>query len=137
MASRTTASTGLDYYTALDGDINGDVTITKDDGTNSGSLTIQNGNWVAHGNVTLNESGSLTVGGDDGIDETGNGNVSTTISPDATLAFDNDLVVDLSTTGTATNIKAEGAQTERYDFDYAAETIGDDRLAQIDLRTTA
>ena len=42
--------------------------------------------------------------------------------------------MDLSATGTATNIKAEGAQTERYDFDYAAETIGDDRLAQIDLR---
>ena len=133
----TNQDTGLQYYTALDGDINGDVTITNDDTVstqNSGSLTIQNGNWVAHGNVTLNESGSLTVGGDDGIDETGNGNVSTTISPDATLAFDNDLVVDLSTTGTATNIKAEGAQTERYDFDYAADTIGDDRLAQIDLR---
>ena len=129
----TDQDTGLDYYTALDGDINGDVTITNDTSSHSGSLTIQNGNWVAHGNVTLNESGSLTVGGDDGIEETGTGNVATTISPDATLAFDNDLVVDLSASAD-TNIKAEGAQTDRYDFDYAAETIGDDRLAQIDLR---
>ena len=73
----TDQDTGLQYYTALDGDINGDVTITNDDTVstqNSGSLTIQNGNWVAHGNVTLNESGSLTVGGDDGIDETGAAN---------------------------------------------------------------
>ena len=129
----TDQDTGLDYYTALDGDINGDVTITNDDSSHSGSLTIQNGNWVAHGNVTLNKSGSLTVGGDDGIEETGTGNVATTISPDATLAFDNDLVVDLSASAD-TKITAEGAQTERYDFDYAAETIGDDRLAQIDLR---
>ena len=69
----TDQDTGLDYYTALDGDINGDVTITNDTSSHSGSLTIQNGNWVAHGNVTLNKSGSLTVGGDDGIEETGTG----------------------------------------------------------------
>ena len=131
----TDQDTGLDYYTALDGDINGDVTITKDDKTNSGSLNIKNGNWVAHGNVTLNESGSLVVGRDDGIDETGTGNnqITENRGPDATLAFDNDLVVDLSTSA-VTEIKAEGEISERYDFDYAAETIGDDRLAQIDLR---
>ena len=135
----TDQDTGLQYYTALDGDINGDVTITNDSTSptpNSGSLTIQNGNWVAHGNVTLNESGSLTVGGDDGIDETGTGDgkIAENRGPDATLAFDNDLVVDLSSTGADTNIKAEGAQSYRYDFEDAAETIGDDRLAQIDLR---
>ena len=133
----TDQDTGLQYYTALDGDINGDVTITNDTGSsNSGSLTIQNGNWVAHGNVTLNESGSLLVGGDDGIDETGTGDdkIAENRGPDATLAFDNDLVVDLSTASTDTSIEAEGAQSYRYDFDDAAETIGDDRLAQIDLR---
>ena len=135
----TDQDTGLDYYTALDGDINGDVTITNDtnDGgsSHSGSLNIQNGNWVAHGNVTLNESGSLLVGGDDGIDDTNSRNdpISEDRGPDATLAFDNDLVVDLSDSAD-TKITASGAQTYRYDFDYAAETIGDDRLAQIDLR---
>ena len=129
----TDQDTGLDYYTALDGDINGDVTITKDDKTNSGSLNIQNGNWVAHGNVTLNESGSLVVGGNDGIDETGDGKIAENRGPDATLAFDNDLVVDLSSSAD-TKITASGAQTYRYDFEHAAETVGDDRLAQIDLR---
>ena len=131
----TDQDTGLDYYTALDGDINGDVTITNDTNSHSGSLTIQNGNWVAHGNVTLNKSGSLVVGGDDGIDETGigDGKIAENRGPDATLAFDNDLVVDLSDSA-ETEIKAEGEISTRYNFEKAAETIGDDRLAQIDLR---
>ena len=130
----TDQNTDTDYYTALDGDINGDVTITNS-GDSSGALTIQNGNWVAHDNVTLAGSGSLTVGGDDGIDK--NDPSADTKSPDATLAFDNDLVVDLSATGTETKITAQGVlkdYTKRYDFAEAAETIGDDRLAQIDLR---
>ena len=128
----TDQNTGFDYYTALDGDINGDVTIT-DDNTNSGSLVIQNGNWVAHGNVKLTGDGKLLVGnGEDGIEDNDTGDTDT--SPDATLAFDNDLVVDLSTTGTDTTIEAKGAIDGRYDFEHAAETVGDDRLAQIDLR---
>ena len=128
----TDQDTGFDYYTALDGDINGDVTIT-DDTANSGSLVIQNGNWVAHGNVKLTGDGKLLVGnGEDGIEDNDTGDTDT--SPDATLAFDNDLVVDLSTTGTDTTIEAKGAIDGRYDFAEAAETIGDDRLAQIDLR---
>ena len=129
----TDQDTGLDYYTALDGDINGDVTITNDSNSHSGSLTIQNGNWVAHGNVKLTGDGKLLVGnGEDGIEDNDTGDTDT--SPDATLAFDNDLVVDLSTTGTDTTIEAKGAIDGRYDFAEAAETIGDDRLAQIDLR---
>ena len=125
----TDQNTDTDYYTALDGDINGDVTITSS--TNSGALTIRNGNWVAHDNVTLAGSGSLTVGDDDGIDE--NDPSADTKSPDATLALDNELTIDLKANND-TSITVKGAQTDRYDFDEAAETIGDDRLAQLDLR---
>ena len=118
-------------YQAQDGVIEGDATIKGD----SGSLTIRNGNFTADGALTVASGGSITVGGDDGID--GNDSRhdgSTPNAPDATLVLGQALTFDLSTNGANPTVTVEGAQNSRYDADLAAETVGDDRHVVLDLR---
>ena len=121
---------GTPRYEALSGIIEGDATIK---GT-SGSITIRNGNYTADGAITLASGGKITVGGDDGIEETGTGSVATTDSPDATLTLGQALTFDLSDTGADVTVTVEGAQTDRYDAEAAAETLGNDRHVVLDLR---
>ena len=85
----------LQYYTAQDGVVNGPVTITELTGTNSdsGELVIQNGHWTANGQITMASGGTLTVGGDDGIDQAASGIDN---SPDATLTLNQNLVLNVS-----------------------------------------
>ena len=119
------------YYQAQDGVIEGDATIKGD----SGSLTIRNGNFTADGALTVASGGSITVGGDDGID--GNDSRhdgSTPNAPDATLVLGQALTFDLSTASANPTVTVEGAQNSRYDADLAAETVGDDRHVVLDLR---
>ena len=119
------------YYQAQDGVIEGDATIKGD----SGSLSIRNGNFTADGALTVASGGSITVGGDDGID--GNDSRhdgSTPNAPDATLVLGQALTFDLSTNGANPTVTVEGAQNSRYDADLAAETVGDDRHVVLDLR---
>ena len=118
----------LQYYTAQSGVVNGPVTI---EGT-SGALTIQNGNWTAHDQITVASGGTLTVGGDDDIENTKISN-----RPDSTLVLDQALVLDVSKTGTA-NVYATGNDSI-FNTDYADEldsaaSTATERVALLDLR---
>ena len=121
----------LQYYTAQSGVVNGPVTIEAGTG-DSGALTIQNGNWTAHDQITVADGGTLTVGGADGIENTKISN-----RPDATLVLDQALVLDVSKTGTAT-VNATGNDSF-FNADYADEldstaSTATDRVALLDLR---
>ena len=128
----------LQYYTAQSGVVNGPVTIQAGEGDSagdSGALTIQNGNWTAHDQITVADGGTLTVGGADGIE---NDKISN--RPDATLVLDQALVLDVSENGNA-NVSVSGdnslqlAQnldyTDELDSSTAAPTA---RVALLDLR---
>ena len=123
----------LQYYTAQSGVVNGPVTIQ---GT-SGALTIQNGNWTAHDQITVADGGTLTVGGEDGIE---NDKISN--RPDATLVLDQALVLDVSATnsydGATVSVSGDSSSTffvadytDALDSTIAAPT---DRVALLDLR---
>ena len=118
------------YYEAQDGVIEGDATIKATTG-DSGSLVIRNGNYTADGAITIASGGTLSVGGDDGIDEN---STDATNAPDATLVLGQALTFDLNDTGANVTVTVEGAQTDRYDAEAAAETLGNDRHVVLDLR---
>ena len=125
--SQTDANVEVAYYQAQNGVIEGDVIITKAD---SGSLTIRNGNYSADDSITIASGGTLSVGGDDGIAEN---SIDATKAPDATLTLGQALTFDLNVAGSGT-VTVTGAQTDRYDAEAAAETLGDDRHVMLDLR---
>ena len=111
------------YYTALDSTIHGDVTVTSN--SQSGSLSIDHGNWTALDSVTVDESGSIAVGGDwhEGV------------TADATLTLNQGLTFSVDSSSDSGSVTVSGNGTgARYDFDAAAETVGDDALALLDLR---
>ena len=123
----------LQYYTAQNGVINGTVTIQAGTG-DSGALTIQNGNWVAHDQITVASGGTLTVGGAHDIDIPAGVNAD---GPDATLVLDQALVLDVSAAGDA-NVNVTGDDTT-FNTDYADELDGTvsaptQRVALLDLR---
>ena len=121
----------LQYYTAQSGVVNGPVTIQ---GT-SGALTIQNGNWTAHDQITVANGGTLNVGGEDDIE---NDKISN--RPDATLVLDQALVLDVSENGNA-NVSVSGDNSLQLaqNLDYTDELDGSTaaptaRVALLDLR---
>ena len=131
----------LQYYTAQDGVVNGPVTITEVTGKNpdSGELVIQNGHWTANGQITMASGGTLTVGGVggyDGIDHAASGIDN---SPDATLTLNQDLVLNVSSTGGDSTINVTGNDGDFDVLDYADEldgtvSVATDRVALLDLR---
>ena len=126
----------LQYYTAQDGVVNGPVTITELNGSDSGELVIQNGHWTANGQITMASGGTLTVGGDDGIDHAASGIDN---SPDATLTLNQDLVLNVSSTGGDSTINVTGDNGNFDVLDYADEldgtvSVATDRVALLDLR---
>ena len=128
----------LQYYTAQDGVVNGPVTITEVTGTHadSGELVIQNGHWTANGQITMASGGKLTVGDDDGIDQEASGIDN---SPDATLTLNQDLVLNVSSTGGDSTINVTGNGGNFDVLDYADEldgtvSVATDRVALLDLR---
>ena len=123
------------YYEAQDGVIEGDV-IVKATASDSGDLVVRNGNYTADGAITIASGGTLTVGGDDGIDGNDDNHaiVDTPNAPDATLVLGQALTFDVDTNGDEGNVKVTGAQDSRYSVEDAAETLGDDRHVVLDLR---
>ena len=92
----------LEYYTALDGNVNGQVKIVS-----GGSLEIVDGHWTAHDQITVASGGSLVVGGTSKADPLTNGNNSL---PDATLTTSG-VVLDVSvatSAGSEATITADG-----------------------------
>ena len=130
------------YYQAQDGVIEGDVTIIANTtAQDSGELVIRNGNFTADGAITIASGGTITVGGDDGIDADDQPDhkideyTSTPNAPDATLVLGQALTFDLSKAGTGTvNVSGGWSDGRRYDAELAAETVGDDRYVMLDLR---
>ncbi len=132
----------LQYYTAQNGVINGTVTIEAD-AKDSGNLTIQNGNWTAHDQITVADCGTLHVGNVNGSDGIENKPANVTNSPDATLVLDQALVLDVSaanTSGGATvSVSGDGSLHLAQDLDYTDELDGSiaaqtARVALLDLR---
>ena len=90
----------LDYYTALDGNVNGQVKIVS-----GGILDIRDGHWTAHDQITVASGGKLVVGGtsEANADAVANGIESL---PDATLTTSG-VVLDVTIAGDAT-VQADG-----------------------------
>ena len=138
----------LDYFTALNGTITGDVDVVS-----GGELTIEYGHWTAQGDIELKADastggGALTVGIDNSDSTARNyidkGNAKAL--PDATLVLDKALTVNLSGAGTAT-VTVDGKQTGGYSYtddkhnrlgvydeELAQSTVGDDHYVMLDLR---
>ena len=109
----------LDYYTALDGNVNGQVKIIS-----GGNLSLVDGHWTAHDQITVGASGSLSVGGTSKAEPLDN----SASMPDATLAT-NGVVIDLSESDST--ITAVGKTSTRYDSN---DELGDNRHVVLDLR---
>ena len=108
----------LDYYTALDGNVNGQVKIVS-----GGSLEIVDGHWTAHDQITVASGGSLVVGGTSKADPLTNGNNSL---PDATLTTSG-VVLDVTVDGGEATVKADG------DGHQSSVEAGDNRDVILDL----
>ena len=126
------------YYEAQDGVIEGDATIMAD-GTNSGTLSVRNGNYTADGALTIASGGTLSVGAadfnNDGTPDTGTHDGTTLLNaPDATLVLGQELTFDLSASSADAKVTVDGSHNGRYDAETAAETLGDDRYVMLDLR---
>ena len=109
----------IDYYTALDGNVNGQVKIIS-----GGNLSLVDGHWTAHDQITVGASGTLSVGGDtEATALTGNNSL-----PDATLATSG-VVLDVSeaTTAGVATVQAIG-RSGNYDIE-----VGDNRNVVLDL----
>ena len=130
------------YYTSLNSDINGVVTITAS-GSDSGELAIVDGNWTAHDVITLASGGTLAVG----ATSDNQGSLAPTLKdvdindPDATLVLNQDLVLDVATGDV--NVKVSGAGTDgntwqvggyAEHFDSNVEYPNNKRVALLDLR---
>ena len=110
----------LDYYTALDGNVNGQVKIVS-----GGKLTIADGHWTAHDQITVGASGSLVVGGQS--EATKNLPSYTGSAPDATLAT-NGVVLDVTQAATAGEATLSADGTGHSDVEQ-----GDNRDVVLDL----
>ena len=144
----------LDFFTALDGKVNGDVDVVS-----GGKLSIEYGHWTANGDIKLvadtATASTLEVGINNSTNTTERNHIDLTGSdaklPDATLVLDQALTVDLATAsgeakisvlGDATaggyTYKTEnGEQSNRlgvYDEEFAQNTVGDDHYVMLDLR---
>ena len=92
-----------EYYTGLNGTVNGTVTITKNT-DDSGALTIQDGYWTAGDRITVASGGTLTVGGDSAADPN---NTQSIVLPDATLDAAGGLVLDVGTGNADVNVTGD------------------------------
>ena len=143
----------LDFFTALDGKINGDVDVVS-----GGKLSIEYGHWTANGNVKLvaddTTASTLEVGIDNNTNTGERNHIDLTGSdaklPDATLVLDQALTVDLSHASGEAKISVSGDAaggytyttdngTKRnrlgvYDEEFAQNTVGDDHYVMLDLR---
>ena len=109
----------IDYYTALDGNVNGQVKIIS-----GGNLSLVDGHWTAHDQITVGASGTLSVGGTSKAEDLDN----SASKPDATLATSG-VVLDVSEVvakGEAT-VQAIG-RSGNYDIE-----VGDNRNVVLDL----
>ena len=106
----------LDYYTALDGNVNGQVTITS-----GGSLEIVDGHWTANDQITVASGGSLVVGGDSKAVNKVNNSL-----PDATLTTSG-VVLDVTVAGGDAKVTADGNNHGSWNGP------GDDRDVILDL----
>ena len=143
----------LEFFTALDGKINGDVDVVS-----GGKLSIEYGHWTANGNVKLvaddTTASTLEVGIDNNTNTGERNHIDLTGSdaklPDATLVLDQALTVDLSHASGEAKISVSGDAaggytyttdngTKRnrldvYDEEFAQNTVGDDHYVMLDLR---
>ena len=87
----------LEYYTALKGNVNGQVTITS-----GGSLEIVDGHWTANDQITVASGGSLVVGGTSKAVNNVNDSL-----PDATLTTSG-VVLDVTVAGGDAKVTADG-----------------------------
>ena len=109
----------IDYYTALDGNVNGQVKIVS-----GGNLSLVDGHWTAHDQITVGASGTLSVGGTSKAEPLDN----SASRPDATLATSG-VVLDVSEVvakGEAT-VQASGAGS------LPEVEVGDNRNVVLDL----
>ncbi len=110
----------LDYYTALDGNVNGQVKIVS-----GGQLTIAYGHWTAHDQITVASGGKLVVGDQSKAESLDN----SASLPDATLATSG-VVLDVSDTvsdiADAATLQAIGSGTRTVE-------MGDARNVVLDL----
>ena len=109
----------LEYYTALDGNVNGQVKIVS-----GGKLDIRDGHWIANDQITVASGGSLVVGGDSKAVNKVNNSL-----PDATLTTSG-VVLDVSA---ATSAGQEAKVTADGDNHGSWNGPGDDRDVILDL----
>ena len=143
----------LDFFTALDGKVNGDVDVVS-----GGKLSIEYGHWTANGDIKLvadtATASTLEVGIDNNTNTDERNHIDLNDSdaklPDATLVLDQALTVDLSHASGKAQISVSGDAaggysyttdngTERnrlgvYDEEFAQNTVGDDHYVMLDLR---
>ena len=126
----------LEYFTALNGTITGDVDVVS-----GGELTIEYGHWTAQGDIelkadtTANQGGTLSVGIKNTETDAGRSYIDqgeAQALPDATLVLDQALTVNLSGAGTAT-VTVDG-QSNGYSYANGEKNrlgVYDEQLAQM------
>ena len=92
-----------EYYTGLNGTVNGTVTITENT-ADSGVLTIQDGYWTAGDRITVASGGTLTVGDVSAADPKSTQSI---VLPDATLDAAGGLVLDVGTGNADVNVTGD------------------------------
>ena len=111
-------------YEALSGTLNGADVRVKD----SGSINVYNGNWTANNSITLASGATLNVGSG-GASQLGDQEHAAALQTDATLTFNDALVLDLTAAGDVA-INVQGADSSSF-YDEEDPT---DKLALLDLR---
>ena len=111
-------------YEALSGTLDGADVRVKD----SGSINVYNGNWTANNSIILASGATLNVGS--GAASSLEPEHKDALQTDATLTFNDALVLDLTEAGSTVGINVKGAGTSGF---YDAEDP-EDKLALLDLR---